>query len=452
MLRLPNARNLLRRFRKNDDGNMTAIFAIGAVVVIGGMGAAMDYSTLSNAHARSQSIADATALSAAIFVKNNDRPPTTFTEGLTQGQHSAEALGYEYKGFVKGGAANVSVNVVYDDNAKEARVTVTGNTVPTFIQLLGKQNLAFSAESVVSYLDVDETHPASIVLILDNSGSMRWDSEQILTSGKRPPNATSRIDGLKTSVRTFRNELNSRIGDQIVSDGVRILRTGILPYNSQIIPRSDDNERQMDWGFEGVSESHITSMRASGGTNSNPPMTLAKSWLGAEDEEHRFEAVRNGEQYRQPLKFAIFMTDGQNTTGRYELVPEAGTGYFYRRIRRRWFYTQNARIASRNRYTEGRLTLSSDRQTIEACEAMKAEGTIVYTIGYGLDVGLYYNPSRPFEPGQVTEGTRSTAFSLLGSCASEPEFFIQASDGEELEGAFDQIQNSIVKELIRIKS
>jgi len=47
---------------------MAMLFALGAVVVIGGMGAAMDFSTLSNAKARSQSIADATALNAAIFV------------------------------------------------------------------------------------------------------------------------------------------------------------------------------------------------------------------------------------------------------------------------------------------------------------------------------------------------------------------------------------------------
>jgi len=124
MFKIMNGKNLLRRFRGNEDGNMAAMFAISAVAVVGAMGAAMDYSTLSNAKARSQSIADAAALSAAIFVKDNDRPPANFSEGLTQGDHSADALGYEFKGFVEGGASNVNVNVVYDDNAKEARVTV----------------------------------------------------------------------------------------------------------------------------------------------------------------------------------------------------------------------------------------------------------------------------------------------------------------------------------------
>jgi len=352
MLKLPKARNLLRCFRKNEDGNMAAIFAVSAVAVVGGVGAAMDFSTLSNAQARSQSIADATALSAAIFVKNNDRPPENFEEGFTQGDHSAEALGYEFKGFVAGGAENVNVNVVYDDNAKEARVTVQGQTVPSFVQIFGKQNLDFTAESVVSYLDVDETHPASIVLVLDNSGSMRWDSEKLSEAGTRPANPTSRILGLQTSVRTFRDELRGRIGSQLEADGIRVLRTGILPYNSAIVPLPGDAERRMDWGFGGVSEGFIGAMEADGGTNSNPPMAVAREWLNIEDDQHRDEATRNDEEFRQPLKFVVFMTDGQNTTGGFDFIEDDTTGRYYGQINGRWFTTRSLNTANFHGFRE----------------------------------------------------------------------------------------------------
>ena len=234
MWKFNKEKSLFKRFKGNEDGNMTLTFAISAVAVIGAMGAAMDFSTLKSAQSRSQAIADQTALTAAIFVKNNDRPPVNQEEGYAEGQYSAEDLGYDFNGFIDGGAGNVAVNVVYDDNAKEARVTVIGQTIPTFIQVLGQQNLEFKAESVVSYLDVDEAHPASIVLVLDNSGSMRWDSERLTDAGQRPAGAESRMAGLQRSVRTFRDELKSRIGDQIQTDDIRVLRTGILPYNSQI--------------------------------------------------------------------------------------------------------------------------------------------------------------------------------------------------------------------------
>jgi hypothetical protein len=428
------------------------MFGLSATVIIGCMGAAMDFSTLSNAESRSQSIADQTALSAAIFVKNYDRPPQSSDEGVTAGTHSAENLGYDFKGWVDGGAENVTVNVVYDDNAKEARVSVTGKTVPTFVQIFGKQKLDFSAESVVSYLDVDEMHSASVVLVLDNSGSMRWDSDKMKSGGIRPDNPKSRMDGLQTSVRTFRDELRSRIGDQKKSNGHRVLRTGILPYNSAIIPRPDDAERKMAWGFNGVSEKFVGDMKAEGGTNSNPPMAEAREWLTQEDTKHRTEAARNEETYRQPLKFVVFMTDGQNTSGDYIFEAQSGTGYYYKQISGNWYYTRNPYWANYYGYREGVLRLDSDEKTIESCQAMHAAGTTVYTIGYALEVGNYYDPLYPSDPGVVTEATRATAYSLLSSCASKPEFFIQASDGNELEGAFDQIQNSIVKELIRIKT
>ena len=451
MWNFATGKRLLKRFQKDEGGNMAMTFAISAVTVIGVMGAAMDFSTRSNAKSRSQSIADQTALSAAIFVKNHDRAPENLAEGVTEGRHTAQSLGMDFKGFIDGGAAAVTVDVDYDDNAKQATVTVSGKTVPTFIQILGKQDLSFTAESVVSYLEVDETHPASISLVLDNSGSMRWDSELLLPGGVRPAGARSRLDGLKTSVTTFRDELAGRLGSLDPNDGHRILRTGILPYNSEIVEREDEESRRMDWRYLGLSNSLIDEMEAEGNTNSNPPMAEARRLLSLEDDEHRGEAVRVNEGYRQPLKFVVFMTDGQNTTGDFEVIP-GDTGKYYGQIDGTWFITFNSSTASFHGFTEGTLSLATDRQTIESCDAMKAEGTIIYTIGYALEVGSYYNPSNPNNPATVSIGTRDTANSLLAACASRPEFFISAGTGDELEGAFDQIQNSIIKELIRVKS
>jgi len=477
MLSFAQGKQVLRSFRNNEDGNMALTFALTSVVVVGCMGAAMDFSTLSSAKKRSQAIADQTALTAAIFVKNNDRAPLTSEEGYLDGvDYSAADLGYEFKGWVDGGASNVSVDVEYDDDAKEAIVTVRGRTVPTFMQVLGQDKLGFKARSVVSYLQVDEMFPASITLVLDNSGSMRWDDLKLenLTdaeqdyndkeyyqtgfsydySDNRPDNVDPRIDGLKLSVQTFRNDLRARIGNQKSQDGFRVLRTGILPYNSDIVPTEDDADRRMAWGFNGVSNRFINGMYANGSTNSNPPMAMAKTWLAKEDNKHRKEANEHEEEVRTPLKFVVFMTDGQNTSGDYEFVPESGTGRWYAyksfgNSGQQWWV---AGWQYDSDFQEGHIQLDSDRKTIESCEAMQAEGTTIYTIGYGLDVGKYYDPAVPEVPGIVTHGTQSTAYALLSACASKPENFITASDGNELEGAFDQIQNAIVKELIRIKS
>jgi len=449
MLKFTNTKRLITRFQSQEDGNVALSFAVSAVAVVGCMGAAMDYSTLSNAKAKSQSIADQSALSAAIFIKNNDRPPENNDEGLMEGSHNAGDLGYTFKGWVDGGADNVDVNVVYDDNAKEARVRVSGSTVPTFIQVLGKKDLAFSAESVVSYMDIDEKHPASIALVLDNSGSMAWDDKLANPNGSSPSNASPRIDGLEFSVKKFTAELSNRLGTEN-SDGLRTIRTGMLPYSSEILWA---NDVPMKFGY--LTDQEIEKMTPSGNTNSNPPMTQAAKWMEAENETHRLEAVRVGEAYREPLKFIIFMSDGQNTLGAYEFTPDDTAPVYWKQDNKgRWGGIWATSYNGQYGYTQGHLRRSTDRLTIETCDKLKARGTEIFTIGYALETGRYNAnyPSYPNHTETVNLWNQTNAYNLLQSCASDDDNFVKANDNEELEAAFDTIQNAIVEELIRIKS
>ena len=449
MLILDNGKRLFRRFKKNEDGNMAVTFAVSAVAVIGATSATMDYSVLSNAKSRSQAIADQTALAAAIFVKNNDRPPASLAEGVTRGSHSARNLGYEFKGWVDGGANNVNINVVYDDNAKEARVTVSGQTVPTFAQVLGKRSLTFSSESVVSYLDIDEKHPASIALVLDNSGSMGWDDKFANPNGTSPIGAEPRIDGLEFSVKKFNTDLSDRLGVED-SDGLRTIRMGMLPYSSNIVT---SNKVEMDFGY--ITDQEVERMVPSGNTNSNPPMTKAQEWMDGENSEHRDEAVRVGEAYREPLKFVIFMSDGQNTLGAYEfLADDTAPVYWRQNSNGSWSGIYAHSYNNQFGYIRGHLRRDTDRLTIETCNTLKSQGTEIFTIGYALEVG-YYNANNPwnkYSQAYVNLWNQTNAYNLLQSCASKEENFVRAGDNDELEAAFDTIQNAIVKELIRIKS
>ncbi len=451
MLKPENCKTLFKRFKNDENGNMALTFAISAVAVIGAMGAAMDFSTRSSAQLHSQGIADQIALAAAIHVKDNDFIPDSLEVGYTEGTHSAASLGFKYKGWVDGGAENVNVNIRYDDTNKEAVVTVSGATIPTFMQVLGQHDLGFSATSTVSYLEVDEAQPASIVMVMDNSGSMRWDDRLLNADGTRPGNSRPRIDRLKTAVTNFRTRLQSRIGEQTTSEGVRVLRTGLIPYNDQIITTLSANTDRIYWGFDGINQAQVDTMNAQGGTNSNPPMHLANQLLDMEDDKHRDEADRTDTDYREPLKFVVFMTDGQNTTGNFIVVP-GNTGRYYGQIDGRWFVTTRHSTAVFYNFTEGDLTLDSDSETLNACTSMKNEGVKIFTIGFALDPGFYYNQDNPNQPKEVTNGVQAAAYGLLSQCASDEDNFIIAGENNDLQSAFNSIQNAIVKELIRIKS
>lgn len=494
------ANSILKRLKRDESGITAITWSLSVAVIIGTMGAAMDIATLSNAKSRSQSIADTTALAAAIYVKTNGRVPTEVGE-LTHGNHTAAQLGYEYKNYVVDGADGVNVNINYDDNAKEVTTTVTGKTNPILVQLLGQSELKFSTQSVVSYLNVDDKFPASIALVLDNSGSMQFDDKLAVNvemrdvdytctkrrrvyagrnrwgrpyyryeyytttctrselQGDKAADTKIRLDGLKASVETFQDELKSRL-DEDDDNGRKTLRMGMLPYSSSTI---STGLYQMNWGYlpegnkndtnDDPRRAGIYGMRAEGGTNSSPPMTTAEDWMEAEDAVHEEEARITQTENKEPLKFIIFMTDGQNSVGAWNFTP-GNTGKWYRRqYNGSYAYSPGPSYG----YREGTVRRQADIDTEQACARMNAEGVKIFTIGYALEDAGYYrvnglNGNQQDTVTYLSEDIRTAAYNLMTNCATTPDHFIKAADASQLEAAFDEIQNAIVEELIRLKS
>jgi len=478
MFKYRESRRLLNRFRENKDGNVAMMFGVSATVIIGCMGAAMDFSTLSNAEARSQSIADQTALTAAIFVKTNGReptPPPPVGEGETpepeEGYldddyrtYTAAELGHEFKGWVEGGAENVTVTVNYDGTAKEATVTVKGKTVPTFMQIFGKNSLGFESTAVAKYEDYEFYDPASVLMVLDNSGSMAFDDKPLIEDEDEPdktkweaqPNAAPRLTALQNNASAFIDSLGQLVGDQ-TNDSDKALRTGMLAYNANII---SNRTVPMDWQTEDTKTS-IDRMVALGGTNSAPPVNLARTWMATEDETH---LAIHGED---PLKFLIFMTDGVNSTQQLVWEPKENTGQWRGTIRTCWWYrwrrycrTFIDTVESENEpnygwnWEEGKWTNRDNFLTNTDCTAMKNDGVKIYTIGFALQAGWYdhndyFSDPKPVE---TTEDIRNQAYSFLADCASEPSTFLTAENASELDQAFRRIGEDIQTEVIRLSN
>jgi len=477
MLNLGNLKQHLRRFRRNEDGNMAITFAFSAVALIGAMGAAMDYTVLSNAKNRGQAIADQIALSAAVYVKNNGGEPVpgVGTDGQNDADvvidsrsgyldrrhkiYNAAELGVDFKGWVEGGPENVKVELEYDSVNNEVTTRVSGKTVPTFMQILGQQDMSFSAEATAKYEFTQNFDPASVLMILDNSGSMSYDDKPVLfdTNTNRwvyQPETERRIDALKTHADSFVANLSSLVGDQS-ADEDKVLRTGLLAYNTDIIPARTVSMR---WNTSGV-ESSLTNMVPTGGTNSAPPINTARSWMNLEDKEH---TDVHGED---PLKFLIFMTDGVNTEGGVTWVPEEGTGqwrgqvctWVWRGSCRRYVYDT---VESEERPTEGRFWEEgswvpvANIASAADCANMKNEGVEIYTIGFALAEGWYdtngFHGPNTFR--FTSSDIRDQAFAFLAECASDPDKFLTAENADELNQAFQRIGQSIQDQIIRLSN
>jgi Flp pilus assembly protein TadG len=286
MVVLKKAKRTLNRFKRDESGIAALSWAVSLSAIIAAMGAAMDFAILSGADQRSQTIADTTALAAAIYVKNYEQTPTNQAEGLI-GEYTAKDLGYSYRNWVIDGSEGVNINVSYDDVNREATVLVSGQTRPTLMQILGYDALDFSAKSVVKYYEKDVQDPASVVLVLDNSGSMHFDDLPVDAHKNAPSDAQPRIDALKTSAKTFMAMLDDAVGPQVASTSTpRTLRTGMMAFDSNII---SSRTIPMDWGV--ITDSEINAMTPQGATNSAPPMTQAKTWLNVT--EPSFHEVEN---------------------------------------------------------------------------------------------------------------------------------------------------------------
>ena len=443
---------LTDRFIRNEDGNFAAMFALTSTVIVGVIGASMDYSIATSTEKKAQNIADTVALAGAIYVMNNDEVPTNETEAnLAPGKHTAASLGYDFGDFAMGGNGNVDINIDYDDSDKVVTVRVTGASETTFSRVLGHEKIKFTSEAQVSYMDIEDAHPASIALVLDNSGSMAWDDKIARSDGTSPPGARERIHGLKSSVKSFRRDINKRLGPQ-KSKNYRTLRMGMLPYSTDTI---SDAVVEMKWGY--IKNGDVNAMAAAGSTNSNPPMATALEWMEDEDNEHEKEAKRKDKPEKDPLKFVILMSDGENTVGGWEFYPNDEAPAYWKldndRWRGVWAYAYNPTYHIG--YERGDLRRDTDRLTLQSCKKLKEdENTEIFTIGYALEEG-HYNMRDPNDKDRtyyVNAWTRANAWNLLQTCSSSDKHFIWAENAEELEAAFDRIQNSIVEELIRIAS
>lgn len=468
---------------------MAIATAVGLTTMLAVVGASLDYSIVANVDSKAQSIADSSALAAAVHVKNNGMKPGNKNQGLV-GTYTGEELGYEFPDWVKDGASGVTITFEYDDINQETNVTVSGETTPLVTHIVGHDTLPFKATATVKYAQTEKLDPASIALVLDGSGSMAWyDKKDIDLSNDEfektsvNPGAMPRNTALKEAAKVFMSELET-IQDS--SPDEKILRTGMYVYSSNY--HSSESER-MDWGaLSTSSSSKLMKLRKSGGTNAYSALKEARVDMLKEDNIHKKE---NGSD--NALKYVILMTDGVNspdssicttrprpahqhwertykkTTGRWgnyrsEWVTEVMESRFIPWYNGGWVQ----KTVGANHDTEQFCMPQSqnDKKTIDECRILGNQGIKVFTIGYGLEEGYYHAGHTWWENYNIRSGITyegyhiylpqeitDRAYNMLQECADlSGGEFIAADNATELTEAFSTIGKTIATEAIRISN
>ena len=230
--------NVYRRFKRDIRGNFGVMAALTTLGLISSVGFVVDTQRFYQHADRAQSVADAAGLASALYVaNNNDMPPTTdesrtgaFIEGET---YPAADLGFDLSF-----GEEISFSVDYDGVNREVTVTTEGTVTPIILQLIGKTKVNSKRTSVTKYADPADANAASVLFVLDNSGSMWFDDlpEDPVTLDI-PDNAVKRIDALKTNVNRLNAQFRNIGGDNQQGGNNRFLRTGLLTYNSGQLTR-----------------------------------------------------------------------------------------------------------------------------------------------------------------------------------------------------------------------
>lgn len=439
--------SVLQQLTKDTNGSFSVLWATSLMSILVSVGASYDLAQYSKAKALAQYIADTTALNASIAIDFNN--PDKYVENQIYNYNDLGGTGQDFTGTITGyvqydivddgDAANTGLPE--DDKSKLlARATVSGTYTTALMGIIpGLSTISFRATSDVAYAQRQGT-PASVFFVVDNSGSM----------GSLDESGTVKLASLKTSMQDFMDTM-----DAINTHGSEIFRTALYPYSQDyqnnyndidddgVIPAHVTLPR---WGT--VSDWKITQMQDRVGTDSSGALQDAADAFSLEAAVHTAE---NGTE--EPLKFAVFMTDGANNQSnecQTENVLVAASpehwkvyynysGYWTKYVWESWFddYYYQHFDAAPEHYEDQETCVWDywfDQRSLETCTDMKTAGVKIYAIAYDVDAGQKVH-----------------AENFMQQCSSGPEYFKSAANAAALEQAFDVIGESIITEVIRVK-
>jgi len=203
----------LHRFSTSTRGNVAITFALATLPVIGGVGAAVDYSHANSVKVALQAALDSTALMLS-------KEAVTDTSSALQGNASK----YFNALFTRPEGTNIAITASYTTSGGSAVVVNGSVDVPTvFMGIMGFKKITVSGSSTVKW----GSTRLRVALVLDNTGSMADDGK---------------MTALKSATKSLLAQLQSAastIGDVYVS---------IIPFSKDVNAGSGNyNGNWIDW-------------------------------------------------------------------------------------------------------------------------------------------------------------------------------------------------------------
>lgn len=187
----------LRAFTLMSEGTIAVAFGLLAPVLIGSVGVAMDLSQAYLVRQRLHGALDASALSAAAVVEEDDAEVEQRVKDFLQMNYPPEKIG-----FIRMDEVEVEVS------ESEVTVFAQAHFPTTFMSILGIEQISVSSSTVVAR----EIKGLEVVLVLDNTGSL----------------GATNMESVRTAAKNFVNILFERVAEP---DDIKI---GVVPYSASV--------------------------------------------------------------------------------------------------------------------------------------------------------------------------------------------------------------------------
>ena len=386
---------------RNNDGNFAIMAGILVPIVFMAGSLAIDTTNGLSMKSHLQNAADSAALATTSQLAEEnivESEAIAYATNFFNGQVSNDAS--TFGGFTATPTVTLAQSGTGNTIVWTINVSATGTAETSALaNFLGRDTMNVTVNGT-SESARDGSNPLSMMLVLDRSGSMSWDSGRTTTetvavycsSGKGKKKTTyqcgttteevdvPKIDVLKEAVA----ELTEHIEESDPTN--EYARMGAVSYNSET---NDSDKESITWTKSDVID-FANDLDADGGTNSEDAMKWAYQQVTSTTEINAHKS-KNGSS--SPATFIVFMTDGENSTG---------SDYW-------------------NDY--------ADKQTLVYCTKAKDEGVIIFTVAFQAP----------------TAGKE-----LLSSCASSSSNYYDAESADELTEAFQDIGEEAVKLVTRL--
>lgn len=364
-------KGLVRRLWHNDRGNFAMFTAITIPVFAAAASLAVDTTNVMSMKTRLQNAADAAALATSTKLAQGELTADTANAFATE---FFKGMVFEDGAVYDGFKATPSFTFAPVTDAATGRtvwnvaVEVTGvQTLTPMARIVGRETMNVAVRGKAASAPPSQS-ALSMALVLDKSGSMDWYGTNRWSPSNGKP---KKIAALKTAVASLIAQLEEADPDQ------KYVRLGAASYDSEL-----NDTQNISWDPQDTLD-FVNGLSAGGNTNSAPAMEWAYDNLSKNREANQHKKM-NG---LEPIKFIIFMTDGENNQ------------------------------SNADAYTKG------------YCNDAKNDGMIIYSVAFMAP----------------TSGQN-----LLKYCATDASHYFDANDNDQLVKAFKTIGLKAANMMVRL--